>query len=65
VNCSTAPEDEDELQPVQFVSIATEPGEMETPFVEVMEDDPPQPASRRRAGNAAMPNRRAARGARK
>jgi len=52
--CSTAvPAELVELQPVQFVSIDADPGEMENVPLDALEEPPPQPASKMTAGAAA------------
>ena len=60
-NCSTvAPEELVVLQPVQLVSMAAVPGEMEkVPLDELPDGVPPQPASANRAGSAAIASARA------
>jgi hypothetical protein len=62
-NCSTAkPEELVVLQPVQLVSIATVPGEMDSvppPPPPPPEADPPQPASTNKAGTTPAASNRA------
>jgi hypothetical protein len=63
VNCSKAVPDEFVvLQPVQLVSMAAVPGEIENVLPVVTPDtDPPQPASANRAGTAAAASSRTGR----
>ncbi len=59
-NCSTVAPEELVLQPVQLVSMAAVPGEMEkVPLDELADGIPPQPASANRAGSPATASARA------
>jgi hypothetical protein len=52
VNCSEAPDELVELQPVQLVSMVAVPGEREMPPLGLAETAPPQPARANSAGPA-------------